>query len=215
MKVKLGKPVMVQWGKWWRYALYWVPSSKIQSLSLHRPSASSSSSESFSSRAFRRISNAASMIACTSSRPVPLDPCCCCFCTDFCRRSSTFRSWIPAKQWITMPSVNAVTSIYGQLCNCRMQQSPGAWKQVIDWLSRVQRPTKCIIRHIKDGFLRVKWPKVLKEVVVLRIGLNPTRSTSPCYNPTHACNIHKIQQEGQHELTVQRAANFRRDLGAT
>jgi len=29
----------------------------------------------------------------------------------------------------------------------------------------------------------------MKEVVVLRIGFNPTRSTSPCYNPTHACNI--------------------------
>jgi len=26
--------------------------------------------------------------------------------------------------------------------------------------------------------------KALKEVVVLRIGFNPTRSTSPCYNPT-------------------------------
>jgi len=23
----------------------------------------------------------------------------------------------------------------------------------------------------------------------LRIVFNPTRSTSPCYNPTHACNI--------------------------
>jgi len=32
--------------------------------------------------------------------------------------------------------------------------------------------------------------KALKEVVVLRIGFNPIRSTSPCYNPTHACNIH-------------------------
>jgi len=31
--------------------------------------------------------------------------------------------------------------------------------------------------------------KALKEVVVLRIGFNPTRSTSPCYNITHACNI--------------------------
>jgi len=30
--------------------------------------------------------------------------------------------------------------------------------------------------------------KALKEVGVLRIGFNPTRSTSPCYNPTHACN---------------------------
>jgi len=31
--------------------------------------------------------------------------------------------------------------------------------------------------------------KALKELVVLRIGFNPTRSTSPCYKPTHACNI--------------------------
>jgi len=30
--------------------------------------------------------------------------------------------------------------------------------------------------------------KALKEAVVLRIGFNPTRSTSPCYNCTHACN---------------------------
>jgi len=31
--------------------------------------------------------------------------------------------------------------------------------------------------------------KALKEVVVLRIDFNPTRSTSPCYNTTHTCNI--------------------------
>jgi len=30
--------------------------------------------------------------------------------------------------------------------------------------------------------------KALKEVVVLSICFNPTRSTSPCYNTTHACN---------------------------
>ena len=30
--------------------------------------------------------------------------------------------------------------------------------------------------------------KALKEVVVVRTGFNPTRSTSPCYNTTHACN---------------------------
>jgi len=30
--------------------------------------------------------------------------------------------------------------------------------------------------------------KALKEVVVLTVGFNPTRSTSPCYNTTHACN---------------------------
>ena len=33
--------------------------------------------------------------------------------------------------------------------------------------------------------------KALKEVAVLRIGFNPTRSTSPCYNTTHACNFYK------------------------
>jgi len=30
---------------------------------------------------------------------------------------------------------------------------------------------------------------LLNKVVVLRIGFNPTRSTSPCCNTTHACNI--------------------------
>jgi len=30
--------------------------------------------------------------------------------------------------------------------------------------------------------------KALKELVVIRIGFNPTRSTSPCYNPKHAYN---------------------------
>jgi len=30
--------------------------------------------------------------------------------------------------------------------------------------------------------------KALKEAVVLRIGFDPTRSTSPRYNPTHAYN---------------------------
>jgi len=32
--------------------------------------------------------------------------------------------------------------------------------------------------------------KALKEVAVLRIGFNPTRSTLPCYKPTHACNTY-------------------------
>ena len=60
-------------------------------------------------------------------------------------------------------------------------------------MSRVYRPTKHIIGHIGDGFYGSNDPtdsvKALKEVVVLRIGLNPTRSTSTCYNTTHACNI--------------------------
>jgi len=42
------------------------------------------------------------------------------------------------------------------------------------------------------GFYRSNDPndsvKALKEVVFLRIGFNPTRSTSPCYNTTDACN---------------------------
>jgi len=47
--------------------------------------------------------------------------------------------------------------------------------------------------HFGDGFYGLNDPtnsvKALKEVVVLRTGFSPTRSTSPCYNPiTHACN---------------------------
>jgi len=34
----------------------------------------------------------------------------------------------------------------------------------------------------------------LKEVVVLRTGFNPTRSTSPCYKPTHAYNTYSNTQ---------------------
>ena len=48
------------------------------------------------------------------------------------------------------------------------------------------------------GFYRSNDPtnsvKALKEVMALRIGFNPTRSTSPCYNTTHACNIYVIQK---------------------
>jgi len=42
--------------------------------------------------------------------------------------------------------------------------------------------------------------KALKEVVVLRTGFNPTRSTSPCYKPTHAYNIQSYtrQNESKH-----------------
>jgi len=43
------------------------------------------------------------------------------------------------------------------------------------------------------GYYRSNGPtnsvKALKKVVVLRLGFNPTRSTSPCYSTTHACNI--------------------------
>ena len=34
--------------------------------------------------------------------------------------------------------------------------------------------------------------KSLKEVVFLRIGFNPTRSTSPCYKPTHIYIQHTV-----------------------
>ena len=57
---------------------------------------------------------------------------------------------------------------------------------VIDWVG-FNVPTKHIIGHIGDGFYRSNDPtdsvKALKEVVVRRIGFNPTRSTLPCYNP--------------------------------
>jgi len=46
--------------------------------------------------------------------------------------------------------------------------------------------------HFGDGFFGSNDPtnsvKALKEVAVLRTGFNPTRSTSPCYKPTHAYN---------------------------
>jgi len=34
--------------------------------------------------------------------------------------------------------------------------------------------------------------KALKEVIVLRIGFNPTRSTSPCYLQTYTCKQYTI-----------------------
>ena len=46
--------------------------------------------------------------------------------------------------------------------------------------------------------------KALKKVVVLRTGFNPTRFTSPCYEPTHAYNIYSDTQytnESKHEST--------------
>jgi len=46
--------------------------------------------------------------------------------------------------------------------------------------------------HFGDGFFGSNDPtnsvKALKEVVVLRRGFSPTRSTSPCCKPTHAYN---------------------------
>ena len=39
--------------------------------------------------------------------------------------------------------------------------------------------------------------KALKEVVVLRIGFNPTKSTSPCYKATHAYNT-QYKNESKH-----------------
>jgi len=42
--------------------------------------------------------------------------------------------------------------------------------------------------------------KAMKEVVVLRTGFNPTRSTSPCYKPMHASNLcmHTIYSDTQY-----------------
>jgi len=66
-----------------------------------------------------------------------------------------------------------------------------AWTVEVKWseVSRVQCPTKHIIGHFGDGFCGSNDPtnsvKALKEVVFLRIGFNPTRSTSPCYKPKH------------------------------
>ena len=42
--------------------------------------------------------------------------------------------------------------------------------------------------HISDDVYLREGGGALKEAVLLRIGFNPTRPTSPCYNPTHACN---------------------------
>jgi len=41
--------------------------------------------------------------------------------------------------------------------------------------------------------------KALKEVV-LRIGFNPTRSTSPCYNPTHASWLGKKEERKKYRM---------------
>ena len=54
----------------------------------------------------------------------------------------------------------------------------------------VSRLGSVTARHVVVGVSQT-WTdsvKALKQVVVLRIGFNPTRSTSPCYSPTHACN---------------------------
>jgi len=67
-------------------------------------------------------------------------------------------------------------------------------------LSRVSRPTEHIIGHIGDGFYGSNDPtnsaKALKEVLVLRIGFNPTRSISPCYN-NYTAHMHAIYSPTQ------------------
>jgi len=69
--------------------------------------------------------------------------------------------------------------------NCKERQTEirlnlAKWSEV----SRVYRPTKHITGHFGDGFCGSNDPtnsvKALKEVVFLRIGFSPTRSTSPC-----------------------------------
>ena len=61
--------------------------------------------------------------------------------------------------------------------------------------------TKHIIGHFEDGFCGSNDPinsvKALKEVVVLSIGFNPTRSTSPCYKPT--VSMHTTHSNTQHK----------------
>jgi len=56
--------------------------------------------------------------------------------------------------------------------------------------------------------------KALKEVVVLRTVFNPTRSTSPCYKPTHAHNIHNTyKNESKHsEMGPVRQSPIQTDL---
>jgi len=43
-----------------------------------------------------------------------------------------------------------------------------------------------------DRFHSTAISKALKEVVFLRIGFNPTRSTSPCYKPKQSCIQHTV-----------------------
>jgi len=49
--------------------------------------------------------------------------------------------------------------------------------------------------------LTVSIVKALKEVVVLRIGFNPIRTTSPCYKPTHQCFFRRRQRKRKFSLT--------------
>ena len=62
-----------------------------------------------------------------------------------------------------------------------------------DWLSRVYRPTRHIIGHIGDGFLRVKWPNRQCQGTEGSSGPKdqasiPPGPPHPCYKPTHAYN---------------------------
>jgi len=62
-----------------------------------------------------------------------------------------------------------------------------------DWLIEQGLTShKSHYRSYRDGFYGSNDPtnsvEALKEVVILRIGFNPTSSTSPCYNPVHAYN---------------------------
>ena len=49
--------------------------------------------------------------------------------------------------------------------------------------------------------------KALKEVVFLRIGFNPTRSTLPCYKPKQSCIQHTVVMQDKLEMW----ANAQRD----
>ena len=76
--------------------------------------------------------------------------------------------------------------------SCRMTwPDPRSRSRLIDWVG-FNVPLSTLLVISGTGFYGSNDPtdsvKALKEVVVLRAGFNPTRSTSLCYNTLHACN---------------------------
>jgi len=64
---------------------------------------------------------------------------------------------------------------------------------LVGWMDGVYRPTQHIIGHFWDDFYRpddqTNSVKALKETSwSSRLGLNPTRTTPPCYNNTTLVN---------------------------
>jgi len=88
----------------------------------------------------------------------------------------------------TLPLQGSAVTFFrrrGQMHNHLCHISSG-W--LIDWVGFNVPLTHYRSYRGRVLFLRVKLTnsvKALKEVVVIRIGFNPTRSTSPCYNTTH------------------------------